>query len=145
MLKNLIDVLLGSEEDVLDDDDEKIALAALCVRVAKSDNVYDSSEISSIDTELSQHFSISIADAGVLRVQAEKLEQEAPDTVRFTRAIKEKIELEKRRKILETLWKITLADGKRYAEEDSVIRLISSLLGITDIESARARQKVTKK
>ena len=145
MLKNLLDVLLGSEEDILDDDDEKIALAALCVRVAKSDNVYDSSEISSIDTELSQHLSISIADAGVLRVQAEKLEQEAPDTVRFTRAIKEKIELEKRRRILETLWKITLADGKREAEEDSVIRLISSLLGLTDIESAKARQKVTKK
>ena len=145
MLKNLLDVLLGSEEDILDDDDEKIALAALCVRVAKSDNVYASSEISSIDTELSQHFSISIADARVLRVQAEKLEYEASDTVRFTRAIKEKIELEKRRKILETLWKITLADGKREAEEDSVIRLISSLLGLTDIESARARQKVTKK
>ena len=144
MLKNLIDVLLGSEEDVLDDDDEKIALAALCVRVAKSDNVYDSSEISNIDTELSQHFSLSIADAGVLRVQAEKLEQAAPDTVRFTRAIKEKIELEKRRKILETLWKITLADGKREAEEDSLIRLIASLLGLTDIESARARQKVAK-
>ena len=145
MLKNLLDVLFGSEENILDDDDEKIALAALCVRVAKSDNVYDSSEISSIDAELSQHFSLSIDDAGVLRVQAEKLEHEAPDTVRFTRAIKEKIELEKRRKILETLWKITLADGKREAEEDSVIRLISSLLGLTDIESARARQKITKK
>ena len=145
MIKNLLDVLLGSEEDILDDDDEKIALAALCVRVAKSDNVYASSEISSIDTELSQHFSISIADARVLRVQAEKLEHEAPDTVRFTRAIKEKVELEKRREILETLWKITLADGKREAEEDSLIRLVSSLLGLTDIESARARQKVTKK
>ena len=57
MLKNLLDVLLGSEEDTLNDDDERIALAALCVRVAKSDNIYDESEISSIDNELSQHFS----------------------------------------------------------------------------------------
>ena len=145
MLKNLLDVLLGSEQEILDDDDEKIALAALCVRVAKSDNIYDESEISSIDNELSQHFSMSIADAAILRAQAEKLEQEAPDTVRFTRAIKEKIELGKRRKILETLWKITLADGKREAEEDSLIRLVSGLLGLTDIESARARQKVTEK
>ena len=145
MLKNLLDVLLGSEEDTLNDDDERIALAALCVRVAKSDNIYDESEISSIDNELSQHFSMSIADAAILRAQAEKLEHEAPDTVRFTRAIKEKIELGKRRKILETLWKITLADGKRQAEEDSLIRLVSSLLGLTDIESARARQKVTEK
>ena len=145
MLKSLIDVLLGSEEDKLDDNDEKIALAALCVRVAKSDNIYDSSEISSIDAELSHHFSMGLSDAAILRQQAEKLEQEAPDTVRFTRAIKEKIELEKRREILETLWKITLADGKREAEEDSLIRLVSSLLGLTDVESARARQKVTKK
>ena len=145
MLKNLLDVLLGSEEDTLNDDDERIALAALCVRVAKSDNIYDESEISSIDNELSQHFSMSIADAAILRAQAEKLEHEAPDTVRFTRAIKEKIELGKRRKILETLWKITLADGKREAEEDSLIRLVSGLLGLTDIESARARQKVMEK
>jgi uncharacterized tellurite resistance protein B-like protein len=145
MLKSLLDVLLGSEEDKLNEEDEKIALAALCVRIAKSDNQYDSIEISSIDTELSQHFSLSLADAAVLRQQAEKLEEEAPDTVRFTKAIKEKIDLDKRRKILETLWKITLADGKREAEEDSLIRLISSLLGLTDIESARARQKVAKK
>ena len=145
MLKSLLDVLLGSEEDKLNDEDEKIALAALCVRIAKSDNQYDSIEISSIDTELSQHFSLSLADAAILRHQAEKLEEEAPDTVRFTRAIKEKIDLDKRRKILETLWKITLADGKREAEEDSLIRLISSLLGLTDIESARARQEVAKK
>ena len=79
MLKSLIDVLLGVDEDKLNDEDEKIALAALCVRVAKSDNIYDSSEISSIDAELSQHFSMDLADAAILRQQAEKLEQEAPD------------------------------------------------------------------
>ena len=41
MLKNLLEVLLGSNQQELNDEDEKIALAALCVRVAKSDNVYD--------------------------------------------------------------------------------------------------------
>ena len=142
MIKNLLDALLGSTEQQLDDDDEKIALAALCVRVAKSDNDYASKEISIIDSELGQHFSLSINEATKLRSEAEKLEQEAPDTVRFTRAIKEKIELDKRRAVLEILWKITLADGKREAEEDSLMRLISGLLGLTDIESAKARQKV---
>ena len=142
MIKNLLDALLASTEHQLDDYDEKIALAALCVRVAKSDNDYASKEISIIDSELGQHFSLSINEATKLRSEAEKLEQEAPDTVRFTRAIKEKIELDKRRAVLEILWKITLADGKREAEEDSLMRLISGLLGLTDIESAKARQKV---
>ena len=52
MIKNLLDTLLGNAEHQLDDDDEKIALAALCVRVAKSDNDYASKEISVIDAEL---------------------------------------------------------------------------------------------
>ena len=77
MLKNLLEVLLGSNQQELNDEDEKIALAALCVRVAKSDNVYDPNEISSIDTELSQHFSISVDDAAALRLQAEELENES--------------------------------------------------------------------
>ena len=106
MLKNLLEVLLGSNQQELNDEDEKIALAALCVRVAKSDNVYDPNEISSIDTELSQHFSISVDDAAALRLQAEELENDAPDTVRFTRAIKEKIELGKRRAILKLYGKL---------------------------------------
>lgn len=93
MIKNLLDALLGSTEHQLDDDDEKIALAALCVRVAKSDNDYASKEISVIDAELGQHFSLNMTDATKLRAEAEKLEQEAPDTVRFTRAIKEKLRL----------------------------------------------------
>ncbi len=97
-----------------------------------------------IDAELGQHFSLNMNDATKLRSEAEKLEQEAPDTVRFTRAIKEKIAIDKRRAVLEILWKITLADGKREAEEDSLMRLISGLLGLTDIESAKARQKVLK-
>ena len=80
MLKNLLEVLLGSNQQELNDEDEKIALAALCVRVAKSDNVYDPNEISSIDTELSQHFSINVDDAAALRLQAEELENDAPDT-----------------------------------------------------------------
>ena len=58
MIKNLLDALLGSTEHQLNDDDEKIALAALCVRVAKSDNDYASKEISVIDAELESTFFI---------------------------------------------------------------------------------------
>ena len=83
---------------------------------------------------------MDMADAAVLREQG-KLEQEAPDTVRFTDGRKSWTWEKRKVRNIE----ITLADGKREAEEDSLIRLISSLLGLTDIESARARQKVTKK
>jgi tellurite resistance protein len=36
---------------------------------------------------------------------------------------------------------VALADGLRDAEEDRLMRLVASLLGLTDVESALARQK----
>jgi uncharacterized tellurite resistance protein B-like protein len=77
-----------------------------------------------------------------LRKDGEALEAEAPDTVRFTRAIKECVAYEERLAVIEALWKIALADSERDAEEDALIRLVASLLGVTDVDSAKARQKV---
>ena len=76
------------------------------------------------------------------RLLAEMIEAEAPDTVRFTRQIKDRIALEDRRAVLAALWEVAYADNSRGADEDSLIRLVSSLLGMTDRESAEIRQHV---
>ena len=47
--------------------------------------------------------------------------------------------------VIEALWQVVLADGVREAEEDALLRLVSNLLGINDMESARARQRVESK
>ena len=39
--------------------------------------------------------------------------------------------------------RVVLADGTRAKEEDAVLRLVSNLLGVTDRDSAMARQRVT--
>jgi uncharacterized tellurite resistance protein B-like protein len=52
------------------------------------------------------------------------------------------VSYDERLAVIEALWKIALADGERDAEEDALIRLVASLLGITDVDSAKARQKV---
>ena len=44
--------------------------------------------------------------------------------------------------MIEALWEVVLADGERAKEEDALLRLVSNLLGVTDQESARARQRV---
>ena len=71
---------------------------------------------------------------------AEQMEAEAPDTVRFTRALKNTIPYESRRQIIEGLWQVALADGARDSQEDAIIRLAANLLGVTDVESAEARK-----
>lgn len=132
--------LLAPTPAPLNADEAQLALAALMVRVARADNHYSAGEVTRIDRVLTGMYALSPFAAAALRQQAETLKSEAPDTVRFTRALKEAVPLDERRALIEALWSVALADGARGDEEDQVIRLTASLLGLTDRESAEARQ-----
>ncbi|MEL6888506.1 MAG: TerB family tellurite resistance protein [Pseudomonadota bacterium] len=143
MIKDLLNRLIQPEPAPLPDADARLALTALLVRVARSDNQYTADEMGRIDEITQARYALSASDASALRTEAEALEAEAPDTVRFTRAIKDAVPYEDRLGVIEALWKVVLADGKREQEEDALLRLVSNLLGITDRDSALARQRVT--
>ena len=128
----------------LSDADARLALTALLVRVARSDGHYDRAEIDRIDRIVSARFGLAAAAAQTLRATAEELEAEAPDTVRFTRAIKDAVAYEDRIGVIEALWSVVLADGNRDHHEDALLRMVSNLLGINDRDSALARQRVAK-
>ena len=42
---------------------------------------------------------------------------------------------------MQAMWSVVLADGERDAAEDQMMRLVSNLLGLTDVDSALARQR----
>lgn len=145
MFADFLKRLTEPEPRQLPDADARLALTALLVRVARTDGIYDESEKQRIDRISATRYGLSASAATDLRTQAEGLEAEAPDTVRFTRAIKDAVAQEDRIAVIEALWQVVLADGKRDAEEDSLLRLVSSLLGINDRDSALARQRVDAK
>ncbi|MFT6169238.1 MAG: putative tellurite resistance protein B-like protein, partial [Celeribacter sp.] len=91
---------------------------------------------------LRDRYALDDAAAAALRGEAEALEAEAPDTVRFTKAIKDAVPYEDRISVIEGLWSVVLADGQRDHAEDTVLRLVSNLLGVSDQDSALARQRV---
>jgi len=126
----------------LTDTDARLALGALLVRVARSDNHYDATEVAKIDQILSSRYNLAPAETVELRQQCEILETEAPDTVRFTRAIKNAVPFEDRIAVIESLWAVVLADGVRDAGEDALLRLVASLLGVNDVDRAKARQRI---
>ena len=138
----LLRTLLAPSPPRLAEPDARLALAALLVRVARSDGLYASTEIARIDRILMQRHALTSSLAADLRAQAEAVEAEAPDTVRFTRALKAAVPLEDRTALVEALWSVALADGARDADEDRLLRLVSNLLGLTDVESAQARQRI---
>ncbi|MGB3407872.1 MAG: TerB family tellurite resistance protein [Jannaschia sp.] len=142
MFADLLRRLAAPAPDRLPEPDARLALAALLVRVARSDDDYAAAEIARIDRILMKRHALDAEAAGALRAEAEALEAEAPDTVRFTRAIKDSISLEDRIAVIEALWSVVLADGSRDEEEDSLLRLLANLLGINDRDSNLARRRV---
>jgi uncharacterized tellurite resistance protein B-like protein len=141
MFADLIRRLTLPTADPLPDPEARVALAALMVRVARSDGHYAAPEVACIDTLLAVRHGLTRQQAAAIRADAEVLESEAPDTVRFTRAIKDAVALEDRGEVVEALWAVALADGERDAHEDGVLRLVANLLGINDRDSALARQR----
>ncbi len=133
--------LLAPAPKPLDAYDSRLALAALMVRVARADDHYDHDEAVRIDRVLVQQFGLTGVEAAALRGQAETLEAEAPDTVRFTRALKDTVALEERAGLLQAMWAVALADGARDADEEALLRMVANLLGLTDLESALARRR----
>jgi len=144
MFRNLLTRLFTEEPHPkpLATDDAEIAVAALLVRVARADDHYNAAEKRRIDEVLAQLHGLGMADAAERRSVAEMIEAEAPDTVRFTRLIKDRVSLEDRAAIIGAMWEISLADNHRTANEESAIRLVAGLLGVTDRDSALQRRRV---
>ncbi|OYU40184.1 MAG: hypothetical protein CFE33_06415 [Pseudorhodobacter sp. PARRP1] len=141
MFAEILRSLLAPAPPRLADPDARLALAALLVRIARTDGLYAAEEVERIEKILMTRNGLDAFEAAALRAQAEELEQQAPDTVRFTRALKAAVAVDDRAGLLEALWSVALADGQRDASEDQQMRLLANLLGLTDVESAQARQR----
>ena len=142
MFADLFNRLTASEPEPISEMDARLALGALLVRLARADGTYDRDEAAQIDGILMSRYALSREDAAALRAECEAAEAEAPDTVRFTRAIKEAVPYDDRAGVIEAAWTVVLADGKRDKHEDALLRMIAPMLGVSDQDSHAIRQRV---
>lgn len=144
MFSDLLRRLAGEPtSEPLHPDDARLAMAALMVRVARTDGNYTESERGRIDRVLVQTYRLDATAAAALRERAEAAEADAPDTVRFTRLVKAAVPYEHRVDVVEALWRVAATDGIN-ADEHGFLRLVSNLVGVSDLDSALARQRVLK-
>ena len=142
MIRSLLAKLTAPDPEPLSQEDCRLALSVLLVRIARSDSSYLQVERDRIDQILCARYGLATAGAEELRSEAEIIETDAPDTVRFTRMLKDVVPFEERDALVEALWDVALSDGQHADQEHGHMRLISSLLGISDRENALARRRV---
>ena len=140
MFGALLNRLMEPTEPQVADDDARLALGALLVRIARSDDDYAQVEKDQIKGVLAARYGLS--DASSLLADCEALEAEAPDTVRFTRAIKDGVAYEDRIGVVEDMWAIVLADGVRDAHENQIMRMVPPMIGVEDQDSNAARRRI---
>ncbi len=138
MFKDLLK--LFRNENTSDEVNSQILFASLLVRAARIDNEYSEPEKAQINSILEKKFNLSSAKLEEVRIAGEEVESKTLDTVQLTREIKKDIPFEYRKALAEDLWSIILADSKRTDDENSFMRTCIKLIGVNDVDSAKARQ-----
>ena len=146
MFKNLINLFTKPQDQVNQSFNrmEGLALTAIFIRIAKLDGTFDINEREKIKELIIKRFEFNDENTENVLNMAARLEGQSNDNVQFIKVIKESIAYEERFNLLKDSWILVMADGKRTYEEDGFMRLFCNLLGLSDKDSALARQFILK-
>ena len=125
--------------------DEVLAVMYLLVEAANVDEVFEEKEKKIIVTIIKKQFDIE--NIGLIEEAIEKVNkslQENGDLITHTKKVKDNWSLEKRKEIIEMLWKVCLIDNNVDPYEDMLIRKIAGLLYVEAKDSNEAKRKALK-
>ena len=129
-------------QDSFEEDDYRLAAAALMVHVMGIDGAVTERERAMLLQVVKYRFNLDEAEARRLLDEATEMEGEAVDLYRFTRMLNRALDDEGRRRIVEMLWEMTYADGQVNEFEDNVIWRIADLLHVPSRDRIALRQQV---
>jgi uncharacterized tellurite resistance protein B-like protein len=136
---------LGREKTGRRRDELQVALTALLVEAAYSDDHFDQAERAVIAQLIERRFKLSQGDALALLAQGEAAATESAELFHFTRIINRRLSVAERVELVEMLWEVAYADGVLDEYEDSLLRRVSGLIYVPDPERGMARQRVLRR
>jgi len=130
------------EEAMFDENDHRLAAAALLVHAVAIDGFVDEDERAVVNDVLKRKFDLSAAETEELVAEAVEKDQEAVDLYGFTSIIKRTFDQEGRQAMVEMLWEIVYADGVVHEFEDNLVWRVAELLGVSTRDRMRLKAKV---
>tara|TARA_E500000178_G_C16987137_1_gene738878 strand:- start:1125 stop:1568 length:444 start_codon:yes stop_codon:yes gene_type:complete len=125
--------------------DEILAVVYLMVEAANIDEVFEEKEKKIIAKIISKQFHIESTD--LIEKTIEKVNEsliDNSDLISHTRKIKDSWSLEKRKEVVEMLWKVCLIDDSLDPYEDMLIRKIAGLLYVEAKDINEAKKQALK-
>ena len=116
-------------------------LCGLMIEAANSDGVIDKEETEKIYLLLVEIFEEEPTEVTQILNKALKDRNNSKSLFFYTSKINKSYSDQKKILLLETLWEIVLSDGNVHEYESSLIRRLSGLLYISDVNSGNARKR----
>jgi len=124
------------------DDDYRLAAAALLVHAAAIDGDMSQTERDKLHAILKRCFGLDDAATGELIDKATLAEHEAVDLYHFTSLLNRTLDEEGRTRIIEMMWQIVYADGRRDELEDNLLWRAADLLGVSPRQRIELRRRI---
>ena len=144
IFKNFISDFVDGEKhpQQFADNDYRLAAAALLVHAAAIDGEMSQRERDKLHALVKQRFNLDDATTNELVDQATEAEHEAVDLYHFTSLLNRTLDEEGRARIVEMMWEIVYADGRRDELEDNLLWRAADLLGVSPRERIELRRRV---
>ena len=143
ILKNILNSKNSSENK--DNNKDLELLCGLMIEAAYTDGNIDSSELNKIKLSLINIFSEDPKEVNLVLEKAEQNKNNSKSLHHYTSIINKNFDDKKKILLIEVLWEIVLSDGKIHDYESNLIRRLSGLLYISDVNSGNARKKALNK
>lgn len=125
---------------ICDEEELRVACAALLVHCANADGVRSSAEDVKLRDILTLHFKLTADDINRVIAAAEQQERDAIDVHRFTRVLHQRLDRDGRQRMVGWLWQMANADGTINRDERNLVSLAAQLLDVEVRDSVALRQ-----
>jgi uncharacterized tellurite resistance protein B-like protein len=132
----------GFEHCRFDDNDYRLAAAALLVHLISVDGEVSEHERSKLRALLMSRFELDDAAVDELVAAATRVEGESVDIYRFTSRIMRSVDEKGRARIVEMMWELVYADDHVSEFEESIIWRSADLLGVSSNERIALKNRV---
>jgi uncharacterized tellurite resistance protein B-like protein len=119
----------------------RLAAAALLVEVGRSDGQIDERERTVMRAALQSTLRLSADESDELLRLGEARSRAAVSLYEFTRVVDQELPLEDKTRVVELLWLVAFADGKKDAHEEHLVRQIAGLLHVPHPDFIEAKRR----
>jgi len=143
-LKRLFETRVALPEGAAEADGEhalRVAAAALMFEVVRADQQVGEDELTVMRASLSSSFGLSAAETAELVELGEQQSKSASSLYEFTALVDSRLDAGQKKRIVELLWLVAFADGRKDAHEEHLVRRIAGLLHVRHPDFIDAKQR----